>query len=294
MAIPESQLETWSNQGATVISQRTHTSIRGALNADGSPFKDKVASGEIEVYLQGSYRNNTNIRGDSDVDLVVELTTTFASNLTDAERQAIGFTQASYLFSDLRRHLIEALQHYYGARLVDPTGNNSIKILPDSGRLGADVVPCIQYRSYSRFAQVGTGISFWNQGNGAQVINFPKVHYANGCNKNGASRTKGWYKPTVRMFKSARTYMIDQRLIEDGLVPSYFLECVLFNAADEDFGGTYTDIFVRGFNRLYNKPFGDFTCQHQQWPLFGASSVQWHSDAFTKFMAALKNMWDSW
>lgn len=32
MTIPKSQLETWSNQGATVTSKSTHESIRNALS----------------------------------------------------------------------------------------------------------------------------------------------------------------------------------------------------------------------------------------------------------------------
>lgn len=37
MSIPLSQLETWSNQGATVSSKTTHESIRCALVHDLSP-----------------------------------------------------------------------------------------------------------------------------------------------------------------------------------------------------------------------------------------------------------------
>lgn len=74
MTISEAQLEVWANQGAVVLSKQTHESIRLALAADSSLIKGK----DYEIYLQGSYRNTTNIRGDSDVDIVVELKSTFA------------------------------------------------------------------------------------------------------------------------------------------------------------------------------------------------------------------------
>ena len=63
MAIPESQLSRWSHHGAQDSSKRTHEIIRRALSAHRWP-----ADMTYDFYLQGSYRNDTNIRGDSDVD----------------------------------------------------------------------------------------------------------------------------------------------------------------------------------------------------------------------------------
>jgi tRNA nucleotidyltransferase (CCA-adding enzyme) len=72
MTISESQLETWARQGAVTTASNTHQSIRRALDAYDWPNGVR-----FESYLQGSYRNTTNIRGDSDVDLVVQLNSTF-------------------------------------------------------------------------------------------------------------------------------------------------------------------------------------------------------------------------
>ena len=72
MAILESQLSTWSNHDAQATSKRTHEAIRKVLDANQWP------AGMIhDFYLQGSYRNDTNIRGDSDVDVVLQLTSSF-------------------------------------------------------------------------------------------------------------------------------------------------------------------------------------------------------------------------
>jgi tRNA nucleotidyltransferase (CCA-adding enzyme) len=78
MGIPESQLQTWSHQGAVTTAKTTHESIRNALAANTSPIRDK----SYEVYLQGSYKNTTNIRGDSDVDVVAQLNSTFQDDLS--------------------------------------------------------------------------------------------------------------------------------------------------------------------------------------------------------------------
>jgi tRNA nucleotidyltransferase (CCA-adding enzyme) len=79
MGIPQSQLEIWAKQGATVTAKSTHESIRNALAHERSLIKDRIGS-SVKIYLQGSYKNDTNIRADSDVDVVVELTTTFGHN----------------------------------------------------------------------------------------------------------------------------------------------------------------------------------------------------------------------
>ena len=86
MPIPESQLKTWSHRGAVRTAKQTHESIRKALEAYNWP-----SEAQYEVYLQGSYKNYTNIRGDSDVDVVVQLNSTFSHNLSEDQKRQFGF-----------------------------------------------------------------------------------------------------------------------------------------------------------------------------------------------------------
>src|SRR4029450_1975896 len=69
MAIPTTQLDTWSHQGAIATAQATHVSVRAAL----SHAQSLIRTHDYEVFLQGSYRNATNIYAESDVDIVVQL-----------------------------------------------------------------------------------------------------------------------------------------------------------------------------------------------------------------------------
>ena len=147
MPIPESQLETWSHQGAVQTAKRTHESIRNALDSHTWP----IGVSKPEVYLQGSYKNTTNIRGDSDVDVVAQLNSPFQkdlSELPDYQKnlydQAYG--DATYLWRNFREDVITALRNYFGYSAVDDTGNKSIKVAEGSNRLPADVVACMQYR----------------------------------------------------------------------------------------------------------------------------------------------------
>src|SRR3977135_2260449 len=77
MPIPEAQLNTWSNPGAITTSSAAYASIRHALQKSTSP----LANRSVEIYLQGSYANSTNIYADSDVDVVVLYANTFYKNM---------------------------------------------------------------------------------------------------------------------------------------------------------------------------------------------------------------------
>jgi len=298
MAIPESQLETWSRQGATTTAKATHESIRAALDAGSSPVRYK----DIEVYLQGSYKNDTNIRGDSDVDVVVQLNSTFQHDLSELSPHEkslyeAAFPNADYFWQNFRADVITALQNYYDSWTVDP-GNKAIEVARNSGRLPAHVVPCIQYRKYHYFQSADDqlyteGIVFYGNRDGRRIINFPKKHYDNGVTKNSPSRTNGWYKPVVRMFKNARTYLAGQRVISEELAPSYFLESLLYNVPDSAFGANFQTTFYQVVGWwLATAEKSRFVCQNEQYYLFGASPEQWSIADAEVFIAALATLWD--
>jgi len=163
MSIPESQLKTWSNQGATVGSANTHKSIRNALDEHVWPN-----GMNYNAYLQGSYANHTNIRGNSDVDLVIESSSVFRSNLNEDEKRHLDIGRGRYNYWDFRGEVLKALALYYGASLIDASGQKSIKIAASSNRLAADVVPCITYKHYYNLSVVAEGITFWTRSSAQQ------------------------------------------------------------------------------------------------------------------------------
>jgi hypothetical protein len=294
MSIPESQLETWASQGATVTAKQTHESIRAALTAERSPVKDRIGTGTVEVYLQGSYRNDTNIRGDSDVDLVVEMTGAHYSNLSEVEKQALGFKAASYTWPQLRVDVIRALELYYGAALVDSTGDKSIKVLPGNGRLRADVVPCFEHRRYQNLQVTAKGMTFWTHRESRQVVNYPRDHYANGTAKNGVAQTNGWFKPVVRIFKNARSYMVQRGDLGVECAPSYFLQCLLYNVPTTAFGSSYQQSYCNVVNYLRNNNHNAFVCQNGHLSLFGTIPEQWSQISAASCLDAFAGLWNNW
>lgn len=299
MAIPESQLETWAHQGATKTASTTHQSIRFALTSDTSPIKSR----SHEVYLQGSYKNSTNIRGDSDVDIVVQLeNSSFRSNIAElspVEQKLYYniFPNATYTWQNFRADVLEALLEYYGRDSIIE-GNKSIKIIDTQSRLPADVVVSLPYRKYAQFRERNEsfeeGIVFTCLDDNRSVINFPKQHYINGIRKNSKEQTGGWYKRTVRMFKNARSYLIDQGIIAENLAPSYFLECMLYNVPNRNFGESHQNTFRNVITYLRDEDFNYFRCQNEQILLFGTTSVQWLMHDAESLVDGLIELWNDW
>ena len=303
MGIPESQLEVWSQQGAVAAAEATHRSVRQALTGSTSPIREK----DFEVYLHGSYKNSTNIRGDSDVDVVAQLNSPFRTDLSalsESEKalQRSSYHRPAYQWDDFRADVLHALQAYYGSSKVWET-TRSLRIAGGPRRLPSDVVTCLQYRKYERFRSMSDqrfteGIIFYALKENRWVINFPKLQYQNGVGKNSQTRTGGRYKPTVRVFKNARTYLVDHGVIAEDLAPSHLLEALLYNVPDECFAATYQKIFLDAIGWL-TKSFGNgryqsFLRQHEQLALFGDTPDQGARDRAMALLQSLLELWRDW
>ncbi len=284
MTIPEHQLSSWSSVGAQKGSADTYASIKHALNEHEFP-----SSMTFDVFLQGSYPNTTNIRGDSDVDIVVQTSEVFYHNVRADQRSQYGLnTPGDFTLDEFRREVLSALKHYYGSDVVRQ-GNKCIKVAGNQHRLNADVVPCTEYRNYSKpgHYKVG-GIRFLTQNN-IEIINYPKVHLANGSEKN--KDTDQHYKPNVRVFKNARNRAGSN-------FPSYFLECLLFNVPAERFSASHSETFYDVLSYLVSvrdaRLLGAFTCQNCQQSMFGNKEHQISLIEAEACIEALAQLWDFW
>jgi hypothetical protein len=224
MAIPEAQLETWSHQGSVAQSKATYATVKTALEAADTKYVDK----SFDVFLQGSYGNDTNIYAESDVDVVICLDSIYYYDTSALAPQELavfnaGFTPATYPYADYKGHVVAALQKRFGASDVE-RGKKAIKIKANGNRRSADVVVATEFQRYYPGLQVERGICFFTS-NGAQVINYPKQHSANCTAKHQA--TNQWFKPMARILKNMRGKLVEDGTIADGSAPSYFLEGLL-------------------------------------------------------------------
>ncbi len=298
MAIPSNRLEAWSHQGGTAISSAAYASIRHALTKASSPLWGRG----VEIFLQGSYANATNTHGDSDIDVVVLYKDTFYKDITSlspSEQQAHErtFGTAAYQWSDLRRDAFSALTAHFGVANV-ALGNKAIKVKTGSGRMTADVVPAVQFRRYAMFVAADNlsahwGICFFDaQGN--SITNYPRYHIERGQHKNRDERTRGLYKPAVRLFKNFRSYMVDNGILAEGIGPSYYIECALHNVPDDIFHGAFSYTVPRALDHLWTTPFPNLLSQNGLVPLIGTGPTQWIQENFARFLTAARDTWTNW
>lgn len=239
MTITREAASTWTKQGAQDGAQQTYASVRDALERNGI-----AQSRSLEIFLQGSYANSTNVRSDSDVDIVVMTKQVFNADTsrlsTTSKAKWNALPNATYTSSDLRQEVTRALMSYYGPYRVH-LKNKCIRVDAGSGTLDADVVPCTEYRNYtvpdpsSLSAGYIEGVMI-RPLQGDRVINYPKEHIANGKAKNQRAHLN--YKQTVRQVKRLRTFAVEKGLLREGIAPGYLLECMVFNAPDSLFAKT--------------------------------------------------------
>lgn len=290
MPIPESQLVTWSHQGSVTNSASTANSIKEAINS----FTGFPPDITFEVYLSGSYKNDTNIYGESDVDVVVELTSTFYYNLTTQQASNVSIIPATDGFSDFKKCVIRCLERRFGTSNVR-VGNKAIVVLPGtSNRLYADVLVCQTYRYYTALSYnsyIG-GIGFYPENNFTLIKNFPKIHSEKDTVKH--QQTYNRFKPTVRIFKNIKKTLASRGIIDPELAPSYFIECLLYNLPNSHFViGNEATIY----NILYyliSNPWDDFMCVNGINPLWGTSSETWDLSAGREFLQQSINLWNEW
>lgn len=188
MSISISQLKTWSNQGATATPKQLREKIERVLRGEESLITDK---GNLSIYLQGSYRNSTNIYGNSDVDIVVQTNHAFYSDVSrlSEEKKVIyekNRNPSQYTWSIYKKEIIDTLVNYFGADKVI-IGNKSIKI--ETEFYEADVVPCMQFRSFIDYGYSSDsqefieGVKFYTTKDYREVVNYPKRHYSFGVEK---------------------------------------------------------------------------------------------------------------
>jgi len=289
MGFPESQLNTWSNIGSQTNSASTYASIEKSFSDYNWPEDLKY-----KTYLQGSYANSTNIRGNSDVDIVIQLNPTFYSNLTDEQKRALGVIPAKYDFSEIKKHALNALKKYYGEPSVDDSGGKSLKVSGDDNRLPADVIPCVTYRRYDGLNLQAEGMKFFNKNDSNWIINYPLLHINNGEDKNSKNRTSHQYKKTVRMFKNIREYIIGSSDKLRKIYPSYFVECLTYNILDHLFESSLQSTFSNSTRFLINSikdgTYKKFVTQSRQEYLIGKSHTQWPDENAIEFINKLSEL----
>jgi hypothetical protein len=293
--IPESQLETWSHQGSITQSSSTYNAIKNALEASGTPYAGK----NYQVFLQGSYGNDTNIYSESDVDIIIRLDECWQSDLealsaTEKTAYQNTFPDATYGHMDFKRDVLATLSSKYGGDVK--TGDKAIAIGANGGRRKADVVAAIQFRRYYKFngtndQSYDEGICFYNSKN-SQIANYPKQHSLNLTAKHQASSEQ--LKPVVRILKNLRGKLVADGSLGAGIAPSYYLEGLLYNVPPDKFTSRFQDCFVNALSWIQQEADKNkLLCANEQYYLLrDNANTCWAPANCEAFLSAAIKFWN--
>ncbi len=256
MATWEDAFSGWAQPPAKTEQERCENaerSVRNAINAS-----DRLKNRNIKVFAQGSYRNNTNVKHDSDVDLGVLCYDTFFFDLPDgATREQFDISTATYSYEEFKNNTENVLVSYFGASAVK-RGNKAFDIHESSYHVDSDVATFFEYRRYSTNGQYLSRVEL-RPDNGGRVINWPEQHYNNGVSKNNDTSRR--FKALVRIIKSLCNYMADQGIVIAKSTPSFLIECLTWNVPNDNFGKyTYADDLRACLAFLFNNTISDDKC----------------------------------
>lgn len=189
---------------------------------------------DVTVFPQGSYKNRTNIRTESDVDITIRSRDTFFFELPEGtEANAFGIvTPASYSYDQYRNDVNKALTDYLGSNAVT-RGKKAFDIHENTYRIDADALACFEYRWYRTDGTYREGIAFIPDG-GTRVINWPDQNYENGVAKNQVTGRR--FKAVVRILKALRSEMASEGVQIAKQTPSFLIECLVWNVPNEEIG----------------------------------------------------------
>lgn len=295
MAISEKQLEVWSHIGSQTQSASTYRAIKTVLESSSAPYSGQG----IDVFLQGSYGNDTNVYGfESDIDVVICFTGAFCSDISglnpaDKALYEANFTPAAYGFAEFK-HDVKAwlTQNFNGVK----AGKKAIFVPGNGTRRDVDVIACIEHHHYTSYQSPSDncrhgGITFIAS-NDAHIINFPKQHMQNCTTKHQATGSR--FKPTVRVLKNMRNAMVAEGFLRDGVAPSYFLEGMLWNVPNKNFVAGYQQSFENYLYWLERCNANELFCANDlHWLIRGNSNICWNMQDYQSFLAAARKYWNS-
>ena len=217
----EAQLREWGRAPGKPEQDRmdaTVSQIRAAISVH-----PRLKLHKIEIAPQGSYYNLTHIPRESDVDVRVvnhdavyndwswvdpQGNTNEAVRATLRQRFGIPSGSASYGFTTFRDDVGEALVARFGPPPAVTPGDKAFNIRETRYHVDADVVACLEHRTYRKDGTWEEGVEFVSR-KGDRIVNWPVQQNRNGITKNQATGER--FKAMVRALKNLRVEMDDQK-----------------------------------------------------------------------------------
>lgn len=245
---------------------------------------------ELNIFLQGSYANHTNISRSSDVDLVVMIKNKWIAYTEELQPQEIekyrnSVRSVGYKLKRFREDIHTILR--IGLKRGISANNKCLSIKGIPGLCDADVIPSFTYRKYgTTLNELREGIIF-ETANGQRIVNFPVQHKE--ALQLKSEQTNGLYKAMVRLFKNLRNIAAERGLFDEKDAKSYFIENLLFNVPNQVFQGShgqcFKDLLEALEELLRSAGSSKMKCANGMNHLFEAG--QWREEKAVRYLLAL-------
>lgn len=238
------QFTRWKEPPSDTEKQKAENAVRLVTEAvkSYSPLRNR----SLSIFAQGSYRNRTNVRQESDVDVCVLCSDTFHYDLDHApgaSRELLGISPATYDWDEFKNDVHAALIAKFGHSGVT-RGDKAFDVHENTYRISADAVPCFEYRMYVPGSYGGfsheKGTVLRADKSGTLIQNYPEQHYSEGVRKH--KDTSEQFKKQVRILKRLRHHLLAKNISLGQGTCSFLLESLVHNCCQASFkGATYYD-----------------------------------------------------
>lgn len=262
-----------------------------------SPLQDRNNM-QIAVFLQGSYANNTNVKGRSDVDIVVlDLSKFRPQYRSDQSNKDYGFINATDNIN-IKNIIEKGFKEYFGEEFV-VRHDKCINIKPTRERNNIDIVPAMQYRDYtkdySKNSENYTEGTLITTDKGEEIINYPFHHLEYGYNKHIATQRR--YRKIVRIMKYLMYDMQKENIPEAKDMSSFGVESLLFNVDNNYYtsklnmklGKHFQEILDILWKMLLSDTSNRWTEANGIKPLFSHTLYSDNKEKFIRFILKLKS-----
>ena len=254
----EETFSNWTSPPSTTENEKLKNAERMVKEAINE--YEQLETKSIEIFGQGSYANNTNVKLNSDIDINVCFKDAFYYDLPEgSDPNDFEINSPSvYSFEEFRNDIQQSLINKFGSSSV-VRGNKSIKILGNSYRVETDVVATWEYRRYSKDLSYISGVML-QANHGDLIENYPKQHIENGKQKNIDTLKR--FKRLTRIYKKLRYKMVDDGVQLNDKVSSFLLECLIWNIPNNIFNNNnnWTEILKESIIFLHERTKANDSC----------------------------------
>ena len=201
--------------------------------------------------------------------------------LTGEQLQKDGSHRFVYQqWKSFRDHALRAMRARFGN--AAESGRESVKVPKGEIPADADLVVTVRYKE---------GIAFYLPDEGRWVVSFPQQHHDQGQKKE--EDTGGRFKRTIRMFKSARNWLVEKKVLTKDDAPSYYIECLLYNVPVDLFLPKLAPRYEAIVDWLRTADIQGFKCQNGRVDLFGSGKEQWSVKKARAFVRERHELWEA-